>query len=67
MAARLASAMQTAQVAVAEAEAAKSQANGAITEGQTSHSALIQATHRIQMMDSENAQLKVIDSRSVWG
>jgi hypothetical protein len=59
MAGRLASAMQTAQVAVAEAEAAKAQASGAISEGQTSHSALIQATHRLQQLDMEAAQAKV--------
>ena len=58
MASRLASALQTAQVAMAECEAAKAQAAGAMSEGQTSHSALIQATHRIQHLDSECAQMK---------
>ena len=58
MAGRLASALQTTQVAMAESEAAKAQAAGAMSEGQTSHSALIQATHRIQQMDLELAQLK---------
>ena len=58
MAGRLASALQTAQIAMAECEAAKAQANGAISEGQTSHSALIQATHRIQQLDQENSSLK---------
>ena len=58
MAGRLASALQTAQVAMAESEAAKAQAAGAMSEGQTSHSALIQATHRIQQLDLEVGQLK---------
>ena len=51
-------ALQTAQISMAECEAAKAQANGAISEGQTSHSALIQATHRIQQLDQENNALK---------
>ena len=58
IAGRLASALQTAQVAMAECEAAKAQANGAISEGQTSHSALIQATHRMQQLDQECVALK---------
>lgn len=58
IAGRLASALQTAQIAMAECEAAKAQANGALSEGQTSHSALIQATHRIQQLDQENSSLK---------
>ena len=58
MASRLASALQTAQVAMAECEAAKAQAAGAMSEGQTSHSALIQATQRIQHLDTECAQVK---------
>jgi hypothetical protein len=58
LAGRLASALQTTQIANAECEAAKAQANGAVSEGHTSHSALIQATQRLQQLDLENSQLK---------
>ena len=58
MAGRLASALQTAQVSVAESEVAKAQAVGAISDGQVSHGALLQATLRIQQLDSECVQLK---------
>ena len=55
---RLAAALQAAQVAHAEAEAAKSQAASIVAEGKSSHTALVQATNRIQSLDSECAKLK---------
>ena len=58
MAGRLASALQTTQVSMAECEAAKAQAAGALSEGQVSHGALLQATLRIQQLESEAVQHK---------
>lgn len=58
MAGRLASALQTTQVSVAECEVAKAQAVGAMSDGQVSHGALLQATLRIQQLESESVQLK---------
>lgn len=58
MAGRLASALQTTQVSVAECEVAKAQAVGAMSDGQVSHGALLQATLRIQLLESESVQLK---------
>ncbi len=55
---RLAAALQSKEVAVAEAEAAKSQASAIVSEGKSSHTALVQATNRIQALDSECARLK---------
>jgi len=58
LAGKMASALQMAQVSAAEAEAAKAQASSAVAEGQTSHSALIQATQRMQHLDNECSQLR---------
>ena len=55
---RLAAALQQVQVAQAEGEAAKSQAAGIVAEGKSSHTALVQATNRIQILDGECAKLK---------
>jgi len=55
---RLAAALQAAQVAQAESEAAKSQASSIVAEGKSSHTALVQATNRIQALDSDCAKLK---------
>ena len=41
-----------------ECEAAKASANAAVSEASTSHSALIQATHRIQHLDNECSKYK---------
>lgn len=58
MAGRLASALQTTQVSVAECEVAKAQAASATSECQVSQGALLQATLRIQQLESECVQLK---------
>jgi hypothetical protein len=55
---KLAAALQASQVAVAEAEMAKAQASNVVAEGQSSHTALVQATTRLQDMDTELARLK---------
>ena len=55
---KLAAALQANQVALAEAEMAKAQASNVVAEGQSSHTALVQATNRIQDMDTEMARLK---------
>ena len=55
---RLAVALQSAQIAQAESEAAKSQAASIVAEGKSSHTALVQATNRIQSIDGECAKLK---------
>lgn len=55
---RLAAALQAAQVAQAEGEAARSQAASIVAEGKSSHTALVQATNRIQSLDSDCAKLK---------
>jgi chromosome segregation ATPase len=58
MAGRLASALQTTQVSVAECEVAKAQAASAVSECQVSQGALLQATLRIQQLESECMQVK---------
>lgn len=55
---KLAAALQSSQVAVAEAEMAKAQASNVVAEGQSSHTALVQATTRLQDMDTDMARLR---------
>lgn len=55
---KLAAALQSSQVAVAEAEMAKAQASNVVAEGQSSHTALVQATTRLQDMDTDLARMK---------
>lgn len=58
IAGRLGSALQIAQISNAEAEAAKATTSSAVTESQTNHAALVQATQRIQQIDSEAARYR---------
>ena len=58
LASRLANALQLAQVSVIEADAAKAQASSAVADGQATHSALTQATHKIQASEAECAKLR---------
>jgi hypothetical protein len=64
LASRLANALQLAQVSVIEADAAKAQANSAVADGQATHSALTQATHKIQAAEAECAKLRSVPSIS---
>eukprot|EP01041_Mallomonas_annulata_P006402 gene6402-12944_t len=56
--ARLASILQSSQIAVAEAEAAKAEAAASMSEGHTNHAALVKATQRIQQLETETARLR---------
>jgi hypothetical protein len=58
LAVRASGALQSAQVSVAECEAAKSQAAAAMTEAHTSNAALQQATQRMQQLDGELAKTR---------
>jgi hypothetical protein len=58
MASRLASALLISSVAAAEMEALRAAAAGSATEAQTCHSALVQATQRLSVLDGEAAALK---------
>ena len=58
MAARLATALQASQIAAAEAEAAKSEAAVALSEKHTNFSAIMQATQKMQLLDTECSKLR---------
>jgi hypothetical protein len=58
LAVRASGALQSAQVSIAECEAAKSQAAAAMTEAHTSNAALQQATQRMQQLDGDLAKTR---------
>jgi chromosome segregation ATPase len=67
LAGRLANALQLAQVSVIEADAAKAQAASCVADNQATHSALVQATHKIQATEAECAKLRWVGGRGGEG
>jgi hypothetical protein len=58
MAARAASALQQAKVAKAEAESLRAETSSIVSDGHTSHAALMQALQRIQQLETELLRAK---------
>jgi chromosome segregation ATPase len=58
MAARAASALQQAKVAKAEADSLRAETSSIVSDGHTSHAALMQALQRIQQLETELVRAK---------